>query len=226
MKSPPELVALPGGVYWMGGVRDDKFVTDVERPRHRVTIAEGVRLGRFPVTEAEYLGNGKKVPVVGIAWQEALDFAEWVGAQVGGEGRLPTEAEWEHAARGGCEGGQMPTVGEANFLYNEDGVKVGRGAVSEVGRYPLNAFGYGDLFGNVLEWVQDDWWPGYEGASGDGSARCEENWVRKVVRGGGWDYLPRMLRASWRDGLAMTARQDNLGFRVAVDFRKIEKGIR
>ncbi|GHC57277.1 formylglycine-generating enzyme family protein [Roseibacillus persicicus] len=219
MREISELVPLPAGEFWMGGEQDDKFVTDVERPRHRVTISAGTSLGRFPVTEGELLGNGKRIPAVGICWEEAKEFAQWVGEQAGGRGRLATEAEWEWAARAGQTVARTPTAEEANFLYSEDGEKVGEGALSEVGRYSLNEFGYGDLFGNVLEWVEDCWRPSYEGAPKDGSA-----WVgsgtRKVVRGGAWDHLPRLLRASWRDGMLAEARQDNLGFRVAVDFRK------
>ncbi|MDQ8191541.1 formylglycine-generating enzyme family protein [Roseibacillus persicicus] len=219
MREIPELVPLPAGEFWMGGEEDDKFVTDVERPRHRVMVSAGTSLGRFPVMEGELLGNRKKIPAVGICWEEAREFALWVGEQVGGRGRLATEAEWEWAARAGQTVARTRNAEEANFLYSEDGEKVGAGALSEVGRYALNEFGYGDLFGNVLEWVEDCWRPSYEGAPEDGSA-----WVgsgdRKVVRGGAWDHLPRLLRASWRDGMRADARQDNLGFRVAVDFRK------
>jgi len=213
----PELVELPAGEFWMGGVSEDKFVTDVERPRHLVRIGSKVSLGRFPVTQQQFSSSGGDFPVVGVSWQEARNFAEWVGAQVGGEGRLPTEGEWEYAARSGCENSAMPGVDEANYLYQEDGEKVGVGELTKVGQYPLNPFGYGDLLGNVLEWVEDDWRPNYWGSAGDGSA-LRDGGARRVVRGGAWDSLPRLLRVTWRDGLPCARRQDNLGFRVAVKF--------
>lgn len=204
----------------MGGNAEDKFVTDVERPRHRVVIPSGVSLSRFPVTQQEFFGNGKKLPVVGVNWSEAKEFANWVGMQLGAVGRLPTESEWEWAARSRQEKTEALSIDQANFLYSEDGVKVGRGALSPVGFYPLNTFGFGDIFGNVLEWVEDSWYPHYEGAPGNGNARSNGS-ERRVVRGGAWDYLPRLLRASWRDGLLADSKQDNLGFRIAVDFRSL-----
>ncbi len=214
----PELVDLPPGEFMMGGDGDDKFVTDVERPQHRVVISAGTSLSRYPVTQHDFSGNGVKLPVVKVSWSEAKEFALHVGKRLGGVGRLPTEAEWEWAARCGREKVAVASVTNANFLYDEDGKKVGKGSLTKVGSYPLNDFGYGDLFGNVLEWTEDSWHPDYENAPQDGDAWTGGS-PYKVVRGGAWDLLPRLLRPTWRDGVLADARRDNLGFRVAVDFR-------
>ncbi|MEM9079488.1 MAG: SUMF1/EgtB/PvdO family nonheme iron enzyme [Verrucomicrobiota bacterium] len=217
------LLPLPSGCFLMGGREGDKFVTDVERPLREVVIGEGVLMGKFPVTAEEFGEEGGQIPVVGVSWEEARVFAERVGKRVGGVGRLPTEAEWEYAARAGREVVEPPELGEANFFYDEEGKKVGPGRLTEVGEFGRNEWGYGDLLGNVCEWVEDDWVASYEGAPCDGSARVAGG-ERKVVRGGAWDYLPRLLRVSWRDGVAKGVRRDNLGFRVVVETCGLKMG--
>ncbi len=97
-------------------------------------------------------------------------------------------------------------------------MKVGRGHRTERGVFPPNAFGLFDMHGNVCEWVQDTWHPDYLGAPNDSSAWIQggrRGW--RGIRGGAWDYLPRLLRTSWRDALPETIRRDNVGFRVACD---------
>ena len=112
--------------------------------------------------------------------------------------------------------GDEITPADANFLYAEHGERIGPGVRTPVGRYAANAFGLCDLHGNVCEWVEDVWHAGYAGAPADGAA-----WVtdgdpdRRVIRGGAWDYLPRLLRSAWRDSLPATQRRDNVGFRIA-----------
>jgi formylglycine-generating enzyme required for sulfatase activity len=94
---------------------------------------------------------------------------------------------------------------------------VGLGHSTPVGSYGLNAFGLGDMHGNVCEWVSDCWRPNYQGAPSDGSPWLEAaETKRRVIRGGAWDYLPRLLRNTWRDSLLQTIRRDNVGFRVAL----------
>ena len=147
-----------------------------------------------------------------VSWEDAVAYCSWLSRETRRACRLPTEAEWEYACRAGTRtpfpAGADLTPAHANFLYAENGERIGPGARTRVGTYPANAFGLHDLHGNVCEWVADAWRPGLADAPADLS--------RRVIRGGGWDYLPRLLRSAWRDGLPLTTPRDNLGLRVAT----------
>jgi formylglycine-generating enzyme required for sulfatase activity len=233
----PVLVELPPGNFIMGGTDDDKFVTDTERPAHRVAIAHRFALGRFPVTVGEYRAFSPRHapdddpdwPVVNVSWDDAQAFCTWLASIAGQSFRLPAEAEWEYACRAGTRAsfvdGNQITPLEANFLYSEEGQRIGLGQRTPAGRYAPNAFGLYDLLGNVCEWVADVWHRDYVGAPADGSAwftvnepdrrvTCGE--PPRTIRGGAWDYLPRLLRSAWRDSLPRTYQRDNVGFRVAL----------
>jgi len=224
-----DLISIPAGDYWMGETPDDKFANDTERPRHHVQIP-AFRLGRFPVTVAAYQefrpGHAANlpgdIPATGVTWQDAVAYCDWRGAITGLDLRLPTESEWEYAARAGTatlySWGDEIAASLANYRYAEDTSRVGPGHPTPVGAYPANPFGLYDLLGNVAEWTQDIWHPDYLQAPTDGSA-----WVAldatprdRVLRGGAWDYLPRLLRSSWRDSYPEDCYRDNLGFRVAA----------
>ncbi len=224
----PELIVVPPGAFVMGSAMEDKFATDTERPARCVTVSRAFALGRFPVTVGEFRAfrpehpdpGAPDLPVVGVSWDEANAFCAWLGARAGGGYRLPSEAEWEYACRAGGAGpfatGNELTPDDANYLYAEDGLRVGPGRRTAAGRYPPNAFGVGDLHGNVCEWVEDAWHPDYSGAPADHAPWCASAVDdRRVLRGGAWDYLPRLLRCAWRDSLPRTQRRDNVGFRVA-----------
>ena len=118
--------------------------------------------------------------------------------------RLPTEAEWEFAARAGSSsgfpGGDCLSPSEANFLHDEVKNRVGPGHLTPRGTHPPNAFGLEDMLGNVAEWTSVEGSPG-----------------TRIVRSAGWDALPRLLRLSARHPLPLDRRQDNLGFRLAYD---------
>jgi formylglycine-generating enzyme required for sulfatase activity len=225
----PPLVRLPPGTFVMGGAADDKFLTDTERPAHRVAIGRAFALGRFPVSVAEFRafapghapGDADDLPVVDVSWDDARAYCAWLGIRARERFRLPTETEWEFACRGESRlpfgTGHEITLGSANFMYSEEGLRVGRGCRTPVGTYAPNAFGLHDLHGNVCEWVEDAWHPDYVGAPADGSAWVENAASgRRVIRGGAWDYLPRLLRSAWRDSLPHANRRDNLGFRIAL----------
>jgi formylglycine-generating enzyme required for sulfatase activity len=224
-----DLLTLPPGEFLMGAAEDDKFVTDTERPVHRVTISRAIALGRCPVTVGEYRvfapghapDDEAALPVVNVSWDDARAYCGWLSGETSEPFRLATEAEWEYACRAGSRtpfaGGDEIDTRAANFLYSEEGQRVGPGRRTPVGQYLLNAFGLQDMHGNVCEWVEDAWHPGYVGAPGDGTAWPESALTdRRVIRGGAWDYLPRLLRSAWRDSLPRGRRRDNVGFRVAL----------
>jgi formylglycine-generating enzyme required for sulfatase activity len=224
----PLMVELPGGEFIQGETKDDKFANDTERPAHFVRIAPGLSLGCFPVTVEEFRrykpthapADPDNLPVVGVSWHDAREYCSWLRDTAGHDFRLPSESEWEYACRAGARDpfvcGNDITPAEANFYYDESGQRVGLGYRVPVGSYAPNAFGLYDCHGNVCEWVADTWHPNYLGAPGDGSPWVEPEDGQRVVRGGAWDYLPRLLRCAWRDWRAMDQKTDNIGFRVAA----------
>jgi formylglycine-generating enzyme required for sulfatase activity len=224
---PPMMTLVPGE-FMMGENPEDKYANDTERPRHRVRLLMPFALGRFPVTVAEYRQfrpahapeEPGAWPVVQVSWTDANDYCQWLSARSGRHLRLPGEAEWEFACRAGSRTpfatGDEITLASANFLYNEAGQRIGPATRTPVGSYPPNPFGLQDLHGNVCEWVTDSWHENYHGAPADERAWTTPGETRQVIRGGAWDYLPRLLRSSWRDWRPKDYRADNLGFRVAT----------
>ena len=219
---------LPAGEFIMGENTADRFANDTERPAHRVRIQPGLAMGCFPVSVGEFRrfcpGHAQdeddNLPVVRVNWPDAVAFCVWLTEQTTREYRLPSEAEWEYACRAGSRTsfavGDEITTAQANFLYDENGLRTGAGHRVRIGSYSPNAFGLCDLHGNVGEWVADTWHPDYFGAPDDGRTWVQTGDNRQVVRGGAWDYLPRLLRSSWRDWRAADQRADNIGFRVAT----------
>lgn len=222
-----QMTDVPPGCFEMGGRDDDKFATTVEFPRRKMEVTEGFRMLRSPVTVAQWMevvcsapeeNYDTECPVVGVSFSDVLDFCE----RVGGGCRLPSEAEWEYSCRAGSDTifphGSDLLPEDANYLYDELGRGIGKGGLMPVGSHGRNAFGLSDMIGNVCEWVADVWHSGYTDAPADTAP-----WVTggkegcRVIRGGGWDHLPRVLRASWRDWAPETARWDNLGFRVVTN---------
>jgi formylglycine-generating enzyme required for sulfatase activity len=231
----PLMVELPPGEFIMGENPGDKFANDTERPAHRVRISAGLAFGRLPVMVGEFrrfrpghaADEPDEWPVVRVNWHEAIAYCDWLSAQSGRVYRLPSEAEWEYACRAGSRSafstGDEITPAKACYLYNESGRRVGPNGRTPAGHYAENAFGLCDLHGNVNEWTQDTWHPNYSGAPEGGRAWIANGDDRRVVRGGAWDYLPRLLRSSWRDWRRADERADNLGFRVVTSDSKSQR---
>ena len=222
----PLMVELPAGEFIMGENAGDKFANDTERPAHRVSIPPGVAIGCFPVTVDEFRrfcpghapDDEDELPAVRVSWHDARAYCDWLSGQTGRAYRMPGEAEWEYACRAGSRTpfgvGDEITTAQANFLYDESGARIGIGGRVPVGSYAPNRLGLYDFHGNVGEWVADTWHPNYLGAPADGRPWIETGDHRRVVRGGAWDYLPRLLRSAWRDWRPAEQRADNIGFRV------------
>ncbi len=226
----PLMVEIPAGEFMMGENDGDKFANDTERPAHRVKLARDFAIGRTPVTVGEFrgfdsfhaIGEADGFPVVNVNWRDALDYCDWLSDRTGRSYRLPGEAEWEYACRAGSHtpfaSGDEIAPEQANYLYDESGIRIGLGRRTVVGSYPANAFGLQDMHGNVCEWMGDAWHPDYHGTPADGRVWADTaSNQRRVIRGGAWDYLPRLLRSAWRDWRLMDFRADNIGFRVATD---------
>ncbi len=173
-------------------------------------------------------------PVTCVSWNDAIAYADWLSTQTGKRYRLPTEAEWEYAARAGTQTayywGDDPdqTCRHVNLFDQalkrkspewaavscDDGVIY----TAEVGRYMPNAFGLHDMFGNVFEWVEDCWHENYEGAPTDGSAWTRgDDCGKRVKRGGTWLALLPGVRSAGRDWGSAAARSYISGFRLAQD---------
>ncbi|WP_295453008.1 bifunctional serine/threonine-protein kinase/formylglycine-generating enzyme family protein [uncultured Thiodictyon sp.] len=166
-------------------------------------------------------------PVVCVSWNDAKDYVAWLSKQTGQTFRLPTEAEWEYAARAGTQTafstGNCIKTDQANYNGNYDyadcGAKTGvyLKKTQPVGSYPANPWGLYDLHGNVWEWVQDCYHANYTGAPKDGEEwrdSCIES-GRRVLRGGSWFSHPRNLRSAYRVWDGTGNRDYDLGFRVA-----------
>jgi formylglycine-generating enzyme required for sulfatase activity len=165
-------------------------------------------------------------PVVCVSWNDAKAFAEWLSTRTGQAYRLPTEVEWEYAARAGTttpfSTGECITTDQANYDGNYDyagcGAKTGvdRGATLAAGSLPPNPWGLHDVHGNVWEWVQDCWHDNYEGAPKDGAAwETDGDCTLRVVRGGDWDNTPENLRSANRLRVTTYVAYSILGFRLA-----------
>jgi len=217
MTPKAQMVQIPPGEFVMGETTDDKFADETERPAHRVTIP-AFAIARFPVTCREYRAfapdhspdEDPALPVVNVSWQDAQSYCVWLTLQTGHPYRLPTEPEWEYACRAGSRTpfawGSEITPANANFLHDENCLRVGPGQRTPEGAYPPNAFGLYDMHGNVCEWVEDPWRPNYLTPPVE---------AQRVIRGGAWDYMPRLIRSAWRDWLQLHHRRDNVGFRLA-----------
>ena len=165
-------------------------------------------------------GADSRWPMMGLNRADVAGYLAWLSEATGRAFRLPTEAEWEYAARSGTHGvfytGDSIRIDQANYLYDEQAHRVGLGHPTPVASYPANPGGLHDMLGSVSEWVADDWHAGYAGAPADGSAWIDDPpATHGVVRGGSWDHLPRLLRCAFRDRLLKTTRLDITGFRVA-----------
>jgi formylglycine-generating enzyme required for sulfatase activity len=236
----PEMVRIEGGRFWMGSDRSvDSAAGSNEQPRHEVSIGP-FYIGKHEVTFEEYdafvrsTGTRKpddkgyrrgRRPVVDVSWEDAIAYAEWLSEQTGTRYRLPTEAEWEYAARAGTEtvywwGNDIQPDGKVWANCNGCGTHEWSRRPAPVGSFKPNAFGVHDTAGNVWEWVQDCWHWSYEGAPDDGAvweASAGEDCTYRVFRGGSWHGAPRELRSAGRAKNRPGTRAVVLGFRLARD---------
>jgi formylglycine-generating enzyme required for sulfatase activity len=240
----PEMVVLPAGEFMMGSPESEKGRNKDEGPQRKVIFAKPFAVGKFEVTFAQWdacvaengcthkpgdesWGRGRR-PVINVSWDDARQFVAWLAKKTGKPYRLLTEAEWEYAARGVTKASEPhapfstgATINykqanyDANFTYGKGPQGVYRQKTLDVGSLPRNAFGLHDMHGNVWEWVEDCFKDSYAGAPTDGSAVTSGDCGLRVLRGGSWNYYPRLLRSAYRYATAGGIRVENAGFRVA-----------
>ncbi len=196
---------IPPGQFQMGCSPRDGECADDEKPAHSVAIAKGFWLGQTEVTQEAYervtktnpsLRLAERLPVQGVDWGKAKAYCEAVGM------RLPTEAEWEYAARGGNASARY---GDLNSIAWYE--KNSRSYVHEVGLKEPNGFGLYDMLGNLWEWTSDLYGEYSAGGSSGGQDR--------VLRGGSWSSSPRGIRVSERLKYKADSRVNIVGFRCA-----------
>ena len=235
----PAMVVIPAGKFRMGDLSGRGYRSN-EKPVHDVRIARPFAMGKYEVTFAEYdhfaqatgmrnpddegYGRGNH-PVIRVSWEDAQAYAEWLSKETGKRYRLPSEAEWEYAARAGSTTkyfwGNRPSGRHANgddgHRYG-DWPKDGHKYTAPVGSFLPNQFGLYDMSGNVWEWTEDCWHEGYEGAPADGSAWvsgyfCETQPFR-VIRGGSFGNTFAGVRSANRHGYRPNADSWRIGFRL------------
>ena len=227
----PEMVVIPAGRFRMGCLSDCEAMMDYAKPVHEVTI-ESFALSKYEVTFEEYArftaatgrrpasdsgwGRGRR-PVIDVSWEDAVAYTEWLSAHTGERYRLPSEAEWEYAARAGS--GTVYSwgdeIGRGRANCDGCGSQWDNKKTAPVGSFSPNAWGLHDMHGNVWEWVQDCWHDNYEGAPADGSAWESGDCSVRVFRGGSWYFIPRNLRAAYRNWYSSGVRDYYNGFRIA-----------
>jgi formylglycine-generating enzyme required for sulfatase activity len=237
-----ELVRIPAGTFIMGSTPGEKGRLETEGPQHSVKLPE-FYLGKFEVSQAEWRAvarlpkidrelnpdpsyfKGDDLPVEQVSWDEAVEFCKRLSLKTGRVYRLPSEAEWEYAARSNARGpfafgeaitpdivnynGEYPYAGAAKGMNRKKTVALGSLRIA-------NAFGLYDLHGNVEEWCADNWHDNYDGAPVDGSAWASGGDPEyQVLRGGSWYSSASYCRHSQRSWLGHQYRFSGVGFRVS-----------
>jgi sulfatase modifying factor 1 len=215
-----DVVQIPRGWFWMGWEEGHRG----ERPRHRVWTERFV-IGRAPVTNQQYARflqatrttaprwwtdarfDHPEQPVVGVSWFEAVAFCEWLSRDTGLLHRLPTEAEWEKAARGGLEGARFPWGDERPSTSSFAGPLI-------VSQAPANALGLLALSGVCHEWCLDWEDEQYYSVSPERDPRGPSSGTRKVSRGGAWRHQDPWSPVAHRSSLPPALHYSDYGFRV------------
>ena len=227
--SPPGWALIPSGWFGMGSDRGQ----DNERPQHQVWVG-AFYLAERQVTNREYAifleasgvrppptwsdpnFSGPDQPVVAVSWFDAVLYCEWLGRATGRKCRLPTEAEWERAARGGVEDKLFPWGDDPPQSRPGYGNRWKSGP-EPVGQSPPNAFGVYDICENVHEWCIDWYQANYYAIAPERNPRGPESGSRRSSRGGSWRHHIKIARCAARSSIPPAFEYADYGFRVASD---------
>ncbi|MEZ5896158.1 MAG: SUMF1/EgtB/PvdO family nonheme iron enzyme [Parvularculaceae bacterium] len=231
----PDLAEIAPGAFMFGSPADEDQRVEAEGPLTFVMLSQPFAIGVREVTNGEWrkcvaagacravAANADKLPVVGVTWDDARDYVVWLSRKTGSNYRLPTEAEWEFAARAGASTpfsfGAALAPDEANYkasapYHGPAGPDRGRPVAS--GSFAPNGFGLYDMHGNVWELTADCWSADHAGAPSDGAARGGHCSTR-VVKGGAYSTPGSRLRSAHRSYVGQDDRRPDMGFRIARD---------
>jgi formylglycine-generating enzyme required for sulfatase activity len=235
----PEMARIPAGSFLMGSPATEQEREDTESPRHSVRVP-AFSIGKYTVTFEEWdacmaargcskrpsdegWGRGQR-PVINVSWSDARQYVVWLSTKTGKRYRLPSEAEWEYAARAGTTTAYHwgDKIGHGNANCDGCGSQWDAKQTAPVGRFGPNAFGLYDMLGNVWQWVQDCDHGDYRHAPADGSAWESRDCATRAFRGGSWFDYPHRSRAAARAAYNIFVQPNDLGgsvvgFRVARD---------
>lgn len=216
------MARIPGGTYLRGSPEGEAGRNAYEGPQREVTVP-AFAMGVYEVSRDEwnacaadggcpdkgYSVDGS-MPALGVSFREGERFVAWLSKKAGRSYRIPTEAEWEYAARGGSQ---------SAYWWGEryESGRVATGAPAAVGAHAANGFGLHDVTGNAREWVADCYVNNYVNAPDDGRAVTEGDCGKRVVRGGAWTNPPVDLRVANRSRIDAGVRAQYMGLRVAAD---------
>lgn len=205
---------IPSGTFRIGCSQGDRECNSDEKPPRQVTLTRGFWLDQTPVTQQAYARvtgqnpsqfKGANLPVENVDWNEAKAYCTAVG------GRLPTEAEWEYAARAGVTSSRYgKKLDDIAWYFGNSGFQS-----HEVGKKQTNDFGLADMLGNVWQWVAD-WYGMYPSGDRSDPPGAEAGQFR-VLRGGSWYFDAKYVRLSSRDKNEPGSRSHDIGFRCAAD---------
>ena len=231
----PDMVEIPAGSFQMGCAHDRCYKNSEteEQPVHEVTIQRPFAISKYEITFSQWdfcvaeggcngyvpddrgWGRGDR-PVINVSWEDAQSYVAWLSQRTGEVYRLPTEAEWEYAARAGSTtlyswGDDVPpNRANCNIFCRDDFENS-----APVGSFPANDWGFHDMHGNAGEWVQDCWHDTYDGAPSDASAWEDGDCEYRVVRGGTFGGNEWGIRSASRDPRGVSDRVYVFGFRIA-----------
>jgi len=237
-KLEADMVRVAGGSFTMGckDAQRDGSCDDDEKPAHTVRVSD-FSIGKYEVTQAQWravMGSDPpelynkgcdQCPVERVSWNDIQEFLTKLNNLTGKRYRLPTEAEWEYAARGGAQSRGYLYSGSntlSDVAWYDANAKSGnthgeQKTTRPVGTKNSNELGLYDMSGNVWEWCEDDWHDNYRGAPTDGRAWVDSSrGSNRVRRGGSWPNTARFCRAASRNYGTPAYRNDNLGFRLAL----------
>jgi formylglycine-generating enzyme required for sulfatase activity/rhodanese-related sulfurtransferase len=224
----PVMAELPADSFEMGSAGNS--LNFDEGPKHQVTVP-AFSISKYEVTFTEYdkfaRATGRRLPydeswgrgdrpVINVSWSDARAYARWLSKQTGKNYRLPSESEWEYAARAGSEANHWWDDSSDNLHANcfNCGSEWDSLRTATVGSFEANAFGLHDMTGNIQEWTEDCYHGSYHDAPVDGSARGAAGCTMRAVRGGAYTSPLDTLRSAKRSQYDQDTRLDNLGFRV------------
>lgn len=229
-----EFVFVPGGEYEMGDQFDDGYPE--EQPVHQVRMSD-FWIGKYPVTQGEWVQvmnsnpsmfkEGPRYPVETVSWFDCLRFIGQLNMKTGKDYRLPTEAEWEYAARSGGKREKWAGTSDesrlTDFAWSRDSGEDDSKTTHPVGEKKPNGLGLFDMSGNVWEWCQDRFDEDYCRASPVGSPQDSLKHFITVFRGGAYDSEAKEARVTCRNRISASIRLYNLGFRLVRPFQQLSQ---